>query len=44
MARLIPNLSNEEIANIKSKGERDLYKKCKELPEDYIVLFSYNLH
>lgn len=40
MARLIPNLSNEEIANIKSKGERDLYKKCKELPEDYIVLFS----
>lgn len=41
MARVVPILDEQSLKRLGSPAEAEVYRRCKELPNEYLVLFSF---
>ena len=40
MARIVPNLTDDKLSELQSMAEAEVYRKCRTLDAEFIVLFS----
>lgn len=40
MARIVPNLTDDKLSELQSMAEAEVYRKCRTLDAEFVVLFS----